>query len=156
MRQNVAHAFLRAVSPSVATSLGTGIPGGPGLPTLCSAGSNTQAKSPARVPPRQAESLRYALPLTRRLRRQLLGQFAFRRRCVEVRGSVTLTGFSRPSFSAAARDRQHLCGLDVRELTISAGFVRLIKVTVPQRSQDKMPGTAIATKHLGKCFIPKM
>ena len=45
MPQNVAQAFLRAVSPFVATSLGTGIPGGPALPTLCSAGWNTQAKA---------------------------------------------------------------------------------------------------------------
>ena len=45
MPQNVAHAFLRAVSPFVATSLGTGILGGPGLLRLCSGGWNTQAKA---------------------------------------------------------------------------------------------------------------
>ncbi len=45
MPQNVAHAFLRAVSPFVATSLRTGIPGGPGLLRLCSAVWNTQAKA---------------------------------------------------------------------------------------------------------------
>ena len=45
MPQNVAQAFSRAVPPFVATSLGTGIPGGPGLPTLCSADWNTQAKA---------------------------------------------------------------------------------------------------------------
>ena len=45
MPQNVVQAFLRAVSPFVATSLGTGIPGGPGLLRLCSAGRNTQAKA---------------------------------------------------------------------------------------------------------------
>ena len=73
MPQNVAHAFLPAVSLFVATSLGTGIPGGPGFLRLCPAGWDTQAKSPARVPPRQAETLRHALPLTRRLRRQLFG-----------------------------------------------------------------------------------
>ena len=46
MPQNAAPAFLRAVSPVVATSLGTSIPGGPGLLRLCSAGWTPRQKAP--------------------------------------------------------------------------------------------------------------